>query len=106
MGRSAPCLMSFDLPRVEHIHVDVDVDLVRRAAQPVELREHHRSCASQVIDADLLDARAVEQRLFEWIREPHASHDDLAVGKRRVEMRVEPHAVQRTPGGDGHGHST
>ena len=49
-------LMALDLARVEHVHVNVHVDLVGRAAQAIELREHGRRGPPEIVDTQLLDA--------------------------------------------------
>jgi hypothetical protein len=45
-----------DFRGIEHVEVDVDVELVADAIQPIQLREHGWSGAPQIVDADLLDA--------------------------------------------------
>jgi hypothetical protein len=68
--------------------------------QPIELREDRRRRMAQVIDTQLLDARVVQQLLFERIDQPHAAHDHMRVGERWIQMRVEAHALQRPAGCD------
>jgi hypothetical protein len=97
--------MAFDLARIEHVHVDVDVDLVVGATQSVQLREHGRRCAAEIIHAHLLNGRGIEELLLERVGEPHATHDDLGVRERRIELGIEAHPMQRTSGGDGDGHA-
>src|SRR6266545_4135558 len=61
-------------PRIEHVHVDMHIYLVRQATQAVELREHGRRHIAEVINAELLDERLVEQMLFKRIGKSHAAH--------------------------------
>lgn len=61
--------------------------------------------AAQIVHADLLDLRSVEQLLFERIDESHAAHDHVLIWQRRVELGVETHDLERSASRDGDGHS-
>jgi len=64
--------VTFDFVRIEHVHVDVDVDPVRDPGEPIELSSDGGRHRSDVGDRELPDARLVEQRLFERIVAPSA----------------------------------
>ena len=49
-------LVRHDLARIEHVHVDVDVQLVDLRAESVELLPDRGSHVAQILDAELLDA--------------------------------------------------
>src|SRR5215468_9746624 len=81
--------MSHHLPRIEHIHVNMHVDLVREAVQAIEFGEYGRRHVAQVVNAEMLDERLVEQMLFKRIGETYAAHHDVAVREGRIETRVQ-----------------
>jgi len=73
--------------------------------QAIELREDRGRRASKVIDADLLDARIIQDILLERVRQSNAAHHDMLVRQRRFESGVEAHALQRASRCDGHRHA-
>jgi hypothetical protein len=74
------------LLRIEHIHVDMHIYLVRKA---IELREYGWRHIAEVIDAELLNEGLVKQALFKRIDKAHAAHHDMAVREWWIEARVQ-----------------
>jgi hypothetical protein len=97
--------MSHDLARIEHVHVDVHVDLVRELAEAIHLLGDCRRVLPQIVNADVLDERVIEHPLLERIGEADAAHHDMPLRQRRVQTGIEPHARQAPPRGDRHRHA-
>jgi hypothetical protein len=69
------------------------------------LGKHRRRLPPEIIHAELLDGRTVEQLLLQRIGQPDPCHHYVMIVQRRLEMRVLPHPDQRPSSRHRHRHS-
>ena len=97
--------MARHFPRVQHVHVDVDVDDVRELREALHLMVEVLRPVPEVLHRDHLDIGAVDQVLLQGIGIAHGSHHDVARGQGRLETRLEAQVGQAHAGRNRHRHA-